>query len=200
MKYRNGKPTASDIEEKLREVAICKLCSFLRIGPAIETSIPFDLICYSDRAQFHMEKCQPINFRGIGKDADQLEAELKFCLKTLHFFNICHRDIKPDNILMLNNPKRFVLSDFGLSMFVTESVGEKSSVYYEGTPKYMTKELKDIRQEERGEADLYLADLFALQTSVSEIRKEQINYVTSKDCQPVFNSDLYFSSFGPTTS
>jgi hypothetical protein len=39
------------------EVAIGKLCSALGIGPALETTIPFDLIVYEDGVQFHLERC-----------------------------------------------------------------------------------------------------------------------------------------------
>jgi hypothetical protein len=49
--------TKKNIEETVREVAISKLCSVLGIGPAIETSIPFDVVIYSNAVQFHLERC-----------------------------------------------------------------------------------------------------------------------------------------------
>jgi Mn-dependent DtxR family transcriptional regulator len=49
------------IEEVVREVAISKLCSVLGIGPAVETSIPFDVIVYTDAVQFHLENCEPLS-------------------------------------------------------------------------------------------------------------------------------------------
>jgi hypothetical protein len=48
-------------EDVVREVAIGKLCSMLKIGPAIETSIPFDVIVYTDAVQFHLEMCEPLS-------------------------------------------------------------------------------------------------------------------------------------------
>jgi hypothetical protein len=45
------------IEDVVREVAISKLCSMLGIGPAVEMSIPFDVIVYIDAVEFHLEKC-----------------------------------------------------------------------------------------------------------------------------------------------
>jgi hypothetical protein len=49
------------IEDVVREVAISKLCSMLEVGPAIETSIPFDVIIYVDAIQFHLEKCESLD-------------------------------------------------------------------------------------------------------------------------------------------
>jgi predicted Ser/Thr protein kinase len=48
-----------EIEDVVREVAINKLCSILGVGPAVETSIPFDVVVYVNAMQFHLEKCQP---------------------------------------------------------------------------------------------------------------------------------------------
>jgi hypothetical protein len=50
-----------EIEDVVREVAISKLCSVLGVGPAVETSIPFDVIVYMDAVQFHLEKCEPLS-------------------------------------------------------------------------------------------------------------------------------------------
>jgi hypothetical protein len=47
-----------NIEDVVREVAISKLCLTLGVGPAIETSIPFDIMVYADAVQFHLEKCE----------------------------------------------------------------------------------------------------------------------------------------------
>jgi hypothetical protein len=43
-----------EIEEVIIEVAISKVCSVLEIGPAIETSIPFDVVVYTNAIQFHL--------------------------------------------------------------------------------------------------------------------------------------------------
>jgi hypothetical protein len=50
-----------EIEDIVREVAISKLCSMFEIGPAVEMSIPFDVVVYTDAMQFHLEKCKPID-------------------------------------------------------------------------------------------------------------------------------------------
>jgi hypothetical protein len=51
----------NEIEDVVKEVAISKLCSMLTIGPAIEMSIPFDVIIYTNAIQFHLEKCEPLS-------------------------------------------------------------------------------------------------------------------------------------------
>jgi hypothetical protein len=50
-----------EIEDTVREVAISKLSSVFGVGPAIETSIPFDVVVYADAIQFHLEKCEPLS-------------------------------------------------------------------------------------------------------------------------------------------
>jgi hypothetical protein len=53
--------TKEEIEDMVREVAISKLCSALEVGPAVQTSIPFDVAVYTDAVQLHLEKCKPLS-------------------------------------------------------------------------------------------------------------------------------------------
>jgi hypothetical protein len=50
-----------EIEDVVREIAISKRCSVLGVGPAVETSIPFDVVIYTDTIQFHLDKCEPLS-------------------------------------------------------------------------------------------------------------------------------------------
>ncbi len=45
------------IEATIVEVAFHKLASLFKVGPQMETRIPFDLLVYEDGVEFHMEKC-----------------------------------------------------------------------------------------------------------------------------------------------
>jgi hypothetical protein len=84
-----------NIEDVVRETAINKLCSLLEIGPAIETSIPFDIVVSTDAVQFHLEKCEKYSNKLLRKHGRQFERDLKECLRVLHRIGIVHRDIKP---------------------------------------------------------------------------------------------------------
>ncbi len=74
-----------------------------------------------------------------------MEEQLKQCLYTLHLLHIAHKDIKMDNILFSNRFKRFVLSDFGISEYVKEVVGQKTLTTYGGTVGFMSAEMSLIR-------------------------------------------------------
>jgi hypothetical protein len=66
----------------------------LEIGPAIITSIPFDIVVYADAVQFHMEKCEPLSEQLLWLYEHQFEMDVKECVKILHMIGIVHRDIK----------------------------------------------------------------------------------------------------------
>jgi serine/threonine protein kinase len=125
----------------VREVAISRLCSMFEIGPAVEMSIPFDIIVYADAMQFHLEKCEPVSNPLLSKYGQQFERDLKECLRVLHCIGIVHRDIKCDNILWNARLDRFVLCDFGLSDGITEHIGQKSMTKYCGTLGYMSTDM-----------------------------------------------------------
>ena len=72
----------------------------------------------------------------------QLFEEVVECVKYLHESNIMHRDLKPDNILVLKNSvnHRFVkLCDFDLAKFSGLTAASHTNV---GTCKYMAPEVK----------------------------------------------------------
>jgi tRNA A-37 threonylcarbamoyl transferase component Bud32 len=127
-----------EIEDMVREVAISKLCSMFEIGPAVETSIPFDMVVYADAVQFHLEKCELVSNPLLSKHGQQFEIDLKECLLVLHNVGVVHRDIKCKNILWNARLNRFVLCDFGLSDGITEHIGQKSMTNYCGTLDYMS--------------------------------------------------------------
>jgi serine/threonine protein kinase len=81
----------------VKEVAFCKLCALFKIGPDVETSIPYDLLVYEDAVQFHMEECLTVG--GSQVEIFKFKYDLSHCLFTLHRLHIAHKDIKPDNVL-----------------------------------------------------------------------------------------------------
>jgi serine/threonine protein kinase len=129
----------NEIEDVVREMAISKLCSMLEIGPAVQTSIPFDVVVYTNAVQFHLEKCKPLSKQLLQQYRQQFDRDIKECLQALHSIGVVQRDIKRDNILWNDRLQRFVLCDFGLSTSITEKVGQKTLTEYCGTAGCMSK-------------------------------------------------------------
>lgn len=148
------------IEEVVREVAISKLCSALSIGPQVETYIPFDLVVYSNAIQFHLERCQPTH--EAPTHIHQLERDLRYNLAVLHSFGIIHKDVKPANTLWSERLQKFLLCDFGISHYVKERIDLQSETYMEGTPCFMSPEMRTIGHNKIGRVNLYYNDVYGL--------------------------------------
>jgi serine/threonine protein kinase len=43
---------------------------------------------------------------------------------------IIHKDIKPGNILYSNRFKKYVFSDFGISHYIEEKIGDEAKSFY----------------------------------------------------------------------
>ena len=74
---------------------------------------------------------------------ENLDETIQYMIKGLsylHFNNITHKDIKPDNICMkiVNNKPLVKFIDFGLSEDLSEYEKKYSNMIYSGTPCYMS--------------------------------------------------------------
>lgn len=116
------------------EVATAKLCSLLQLGPGFETSLGFDLFCYTDCTEFYMEQCFQASNSEILNECSSLESSLR----TMHSMGLIHKDIKPENIMFSPSLSKCVFIDFGISHFVLESHHEKSETVCEGTLSFMS--------------------------------------------------------------
>lgn len=93
-------------------------------------------------------------------------------MKILHTLNICHSDIKLDNIGLSARLKKFVFLDFGFTKYVHESPGYKTFAKFEGTYKYSSEEMKKIYLlRNRAFVDLYYNDLHGLQKTLTELEE-----------------------------
>jgi len=62
-------------------------------------------------------------------------------LKIIHENNVLHCDLKPANILVLNDkPLKLVLTDFGVASIIEEDLSKKETKYYKGTCFYRSPE------------------------------------------------------------
>ena len=140
----------------LKEYCICKIASFLKIGPNVSSSFGFDVLIFSDCLHFCMEKCQPCS--------NYQDTSLIQGLKMLHSLKIVHIDIKPENIMFSPVYGKNVFIDFGCSTVIEEQAGYKSHTTFKGTLSYCSNQMKILYQsKQQGYVDLYYNDLHALQ-------------------------------------
>lgn len=62
----------------------------------------------------------------------------------MHSMNICHNDIKPQNIVYSKRYKKLVFIDFGFTEIKIESVGFMTITNAKGSFKYFSDEMKNI--------------------------------------------------------
>lgn len=85
----------------------------------------------------------------------------------LHSLNICHKDIKYENIGYSKIYEKFVFLDFGFSKCLSEPIGYKSITNYEGTFNYSSDEMKKLYfLRRKSHVDLYFNDLCCLQKTL----------------------------------
>lgn len=74
----------------------------------------------------------------------------------MHQLGLIHKDIKPENIMYSPTLKKCIFIDFGISHFVIELWGDKSETFCEGSLKFMSPELLELRGKNApGYANLY---------------------------------------------
>lgn len=79
-------------------------------------------------------------------------------LEYLHFHSVIHRDVKPQNVLIIVKGDEFVakIADFGLASAVSvSSIGASSTVKMIGTAPYMAPEILDSPLQKSESVDIY---------------------------------------------
>ena len=89
-------------------------------------------------------------------------------MEYLHSLNICHRDIKLDNILIENRTNNIKIIDFGFSVIC----GNQKLKIFCGTPSYMSPEIVQKRDYEGKPVDMWALGvlLFAMLTGTFPFR------------------------------
>ena len=82
----------------------------------------------------------------------------------MHSLNICHMDIKPENVAWSEFFGKFVFLDFGFTSVLSEPAGNKSKTGFKGTYNYCSPEMKKLYYLKKQEyVDLYYNDLHCLE-------------------------------------
>ena len=107
------------------------------------------------------------------KEMARLEKDTKQNLAVLHFLQLIHKDIKPASILWSKKFKKFVFANYTLAQYVKTGPNIPTETYYEGTPEYMSPDMKVIKEGNVGLVDLYYNDAFALRKSLERMMADQ---------------------------
>lgn len=75
------------------------------------------------------------------EDLQSIVYQLLDAIAYMHSIGLCHRDIKPDNILYDAKGKNIKIIDFGVSRDVGTGVGKKMMLTCTGTTEYKAPEL-----------------------------------------------------------
>lgn len=155
----------TEVRSVLLEYGFLKLCSMLKIGPDVPTDIGFDVICYRNCMEFFMERCDPYPYRAGSFSHEKVALRLKECLRLMHRYHLCHKDIKPANVLFSQSLQGYVFCDFGISTTAFEVPGCLTDTVREGTPGFMSPRMESLR-EGGGLVDLYHNDAYALSVTL----------------------------------
>jgi len=103
------------------------------------------------RDRLDREKQLPID------EAIRLTLEVADALHCAHASGVVHRDIKPDNVLLLKASGHALVMDFGIARAVTAAGGDKltQTGMAVGTPHYMSPEQATGQEHVDGRSDLY---------------------------------------------
>mmetsp|Transcript_21478 Transcript_21478/g.61341 ORF Transcript_21478/g.61341 Transcript_21478/m.61341 type:complete len:544 (+) Transcript_21478:56-1687(+) len=163
-------------EDVEREIAMMKACAHDNIAQLFDTfedaSCVYIAQEYCDGGDFG-DKLRERGLSILEKEAATWLRQMCSAISALHMLGICHRDIKPDNFMLLAHEAlkdgtassgTLKLADFGLAVFVPRGglLGQKC-----GTPAYMAPEQHLIPRRSRGYS--FPADVWAAGVSLYQV-------------------------------
>jgi predicted Ser/Thr protein kinase len=181
--YRRQRAVKKEVVEKLKSINFPFIAKLYEVG--IINGMPYEILPYYRNGslsgrQFSLEELKRIIIPSINK-----------ALRILHNNGIIHKDIKPSNIMMLDNNNGVALIDFGISSVVEQ--GNTVLVTKTGmTPEYSAPET--FRNLFLEESDYYsfgitLYELFCGYTPYNNMSVEEIAQFTAVQRIP-FSEDM----------
>lgn len=181
--YRRQRAVKKEVVEKLKSINFPFIAKLYEVGNI--NGMPYEILPYYRNGslsgrQFSLEELKRIIIPSINKS-----------LRILHNNGIIHKDIKPSNIMMLDNNNGVALIDFGISSVVEQ--GSTVLVTKTGmTPEYSAPET--FRNLFLEESDYYsfgitLFELFCGYTPYNNMSAEEIAQYTAVQRIP-FSEDM----------
>ncbi len=181
--YRRQRAVKKEVVEKLKSINFPFIAKLYEVGNI--NGMPYEILPYYRNGslsgrQFSLEELKRIIIPSINK-----------ALRILHNNGIIHKDIKPSNIMMLDNNNGVALIDFGISSVVEQ--GNTVLVTKTGmTPEYSAPET--FRNLFLEESDYYsfgitLFELFCGYTPYNNMSVEEIAQFTAVQRIP-FSEDM----------
>lgn len=166
-------------KEEYRELFLREAKAAGRLGhPGIVTI--YDVGIWQERPFIAMELLEGENLDDYLQNgtftleqAADLAKQLTLALDYAHQNGVIHRDLKPDNILVLDGGKRFKITDFGIAhvehLFL-EDEGGKTNEKIMGTPAYMSPE------QITGHGVDFKTDLYSLGVILYQVTKGELPF------------------------